>query len=409
MSIVTRRYYSKKILLVQLVKRREFMYFDMLFSILILMLFTALPIYSFLKMIRSFRKEKTASSEDVIARGKIIETFILLGVFAFILLGYFFNIHGVTGGDPIRVYELNGRPLEGYAPLSADLFTVFVFFILGWVAYWLLSEGMGKLSPILYVVSSSLLIVNILFTLVYFTHTGFSNYGDSISVGASIFFLQYGYGSLSFLFIAKLNDSLREFLVDQREKSYSNRFLRFLSHISLKYERIPIAGMLFLFPVFVLVQLILVLLGQRPDSFIQVFLDTSSYTYSKMPVPPPVIVSGDGHYLCTVSAVGHKGLVKPIRSGIRHGERIVVNRQLLIANAFENILEEYSPNLHKRIRHFYDTFGYPISRHIKTKRSADIVYLLMKPLEWFFLLVLYTVDRKPENRINVQYSELRNA
>ncbi len=110
----------------------------------------------------------------------------------------------------------------------------------------------------------------------------------------------------------------------------------------------PIAGMLFLFPVFVLVQLILVLFGQRPDSFIQVFLDTSSYTYSKIPVPPPVIVPGDGHYLCTVSAVGHKGLVKPIRSGIRHGERIVVNRQLLIANAFENILEEYSPNLHKR-------------------------------------------------------------
>jgi hypothetical protein len=32
---------------------------------------------------------------------------------------------------------------------------------------------------------------------------------------------------------------------------------------------------------------------------------------------------------------------------------------------------------------------------------------LMKPLEWFFLLVLYTVDAKPENRIHMQYSELR--
>jgi len=28
----------------------------------------------------------------------------------------------------------------------------------------------------------------------------------------------------------------------------------------------------------------------------------------------------------------------------------------------------------------------------------------MKPLEWFFLLVLYTVDARPENRIHVQYS-----
>ncbi|QUW20445.1 hypothetical protein JSQ81_11285 [Sporosarcina sp. Marseille-Q4063] len=383
------------------------MYADRLFSILILMLFSALPIYSFLKMIQSFRNEKTTSNEDVIAKGNLFETFILLGIFTFILLGFFFNIHGLPGGDPLRVYELTGMPLEGYAPLSSDLFTVFVFFILGWIAYWLLSDGMGKLSPILYVVSSSLLLVNILFTLVYFTHTGFSHYGDSISVGASVFFLQYGYGSLSFLYIAKLNDSLREFLIDQREKSYSNRFLRFLSQISLNYERIPVAGMLFLLPVFVLVQLILVLLGQRPDSFIQVFLDTSSYTYSKIPAPPPEIVPGDGHYLCTVSAVGHKRLVKPLRSGIRNGERIVVNRQLLIANAFENILEEYTPNLHKRIRHFYDTYGYPVSRHIKTKRSADIVYLLMKPLEWFFLLVLYTIDAKPENRIHMQYSELR--
>ena len=380
--------------------------FDRLFSILILMLFSVLPIYSFIKMIGSFRKEKdTTSSEVEIASGNIFEALILMGIFFSILLGYLFNNSGVAGGRPLYVSERNNMPIEGYAPLSADLFTVFVFFILGWIAYWLLSDGMGGLSPIVYVVSSSLLIVNILFTLVFFTHTGFLHYGDS----ASIFFLQFGYGSLSFLYIAKLNDSLREFLIEQREKDYSNLFLRFLSRISLNYERIPIVGMLFFFPVFVLVQLILVLFGQRPDSFIQVFLDTSSYTYSKIPVPPPVIVPGDGHYLCTVSAVGHKGLVKPIRSGIRHGERIVVNRQLLIANAFENILEEYSPNLHKRIRHFYDTYGYPISRHIKTKRSADTVYLLMKPLEWFFLLVLYTVDKKPENRINVQYSELRNT
>jgi len=33
-----------------------------------------------------------------------------------------------------------------------------------------------------------------------------------------------------------------------------------------------------------------------------------------------------------------------------------------------------------------------------------LVYVAMKPLEWFFLLVLYTVDARPENRIHVQYS-----
>ncbi|MGL4108440.1 DUF6688 family protein [Clostridium sp. LP20] len=39
--------------------------------------------------------------------------------------------------------------------------------------------------------------------------------------------------------------------------------------------------------------------------------------------------------------------------------------------------------------------------------SADLVYILMKPLEWIFKLGLYTVDRKLENGINIQYSELR--
>ncbi len=29
---------------------------------------------------------------------------------------------------------------------------------------------------------------------------------------------------------------------------------------------------------------------------------------------------------------------------------------------------------------------------------------LVKPLEWFFLIVLYLTDEKPENRIALQYT-----
>lgn len=119
------------------------------------------------------------------------------------------------------------------------------------------------------------------------------------------------------------------------------------------------------------------------------------------------MVKGDGHYLCTVAAKGHPKLVKPIRMGIRRGAFIPVNRQLLFANAFENLLEQYIPNVHKTIRVFYDKYGYPISKHINTKWSADLVYILMKPLEWIFLIVLYTVDKNPENRIHLQYSGVR--
>jgi len=117
--------------------------------------------------------------------------------------------------------------------------------------------------------------------------------------------------------------------------------------------------------------------------------------------PPPVAY--DTHYLCTVSLRGHRKLVKPVRYGVRRGEKIVVNRQLCVANAFEQLLEEKTPHLHKKIRRFYDTYGYPISRHINTAFAADVIYLMMKPLEWIFLFVLYLLEPEPENRINSQY------
>lgn len=37
------------------------------------------------------------------------------------------------------------------------------------------------------------------------------------------------------------------------------------------------------------------------------------------------------------------------------------------------------------------------------KLIADFVYILMKPLEWFFIVILYTFEQNPENRIAKQY------
>ena len=89
--------------------------------------------------------------------------------------------------------------------------------------------------------------------------------------------------------------------------------------------------------------------------------------------------------------------------GIRHGHSVVVNRQLCIANAFEQILEEKVPSIHRPIRKFYDTYGFPIANMIHSTYAADLIYLLMKPAEYFFLLVLYLTDSHPENRIALQY------
>ena len=156
-----------------------------------------------------------------------------------------------------------------------------------------------------------------------------------------------------------------------------------------------------LLPLLGIVVMLLVLFGQQPDSIILMFTKTSNWVLSQEISPPPI--ARDTHYLCTVSLRGHRRLVKPIRYGIRRGEKIVVNRQLCVANAFEQLIQERTPRLHRRIRDFYDRYGYPVSKHIKSAWSADIVYLIMKPLEWFFLFVLYLCDTKPENRISSQY------
>jgi len=129
------------------------------------------------------------------------------------------------------------------------------------------------------------------------------------------------------------------------------------------------------------------------------FTETADWSFSERIAPPSV----DSHYLCTVAAQGHPKLVRPQRVGVRHGRRIVVNRQLSVANAFEQILEERVPKIHRVIRRFYDRHGYPLSRLIRTKAAADAVYIVMKPLEWFFLLVLYLVTADPEERIDRQY------
>lgn len=166
-------------------------------------------------------------------------------------------------------------------------------------------------------------------------------------------------------------------------------------------EKLPSAALIFTIPLLGAIIILLYLFGQEPDSIIKAWTETSGWGLSQRIAPPNIGM--DEHYLCTVAAQGHDNIVKPLRMGIRHGHVVTVNRQLCIANAFEQVLSEKLPAFHRIIRKLYDRYGYPLSRHIKTKLAADIVYYLMKPLEWAFLIVLYTTDINPENRIAVQY------
>jgi len=158
-------------------------------------------------------------------------------------------------------------------------------------------------------------------------------------------------------------------------------------------------------PILVLATSILILIGQKPDALIKAFTDTYKHGFSQLSYECENVECG-GHFLCSVGANGHKSIVKPIRYGERNGRRIICNRQLLISNAFEDFVQEKFPNEHKIIRSNYNKVGDLVHKYydvFNIKLVSDIVYYLMKPLEWFFLVVLYCVDEKPENRIEKQY------
>lgn len=158
-------------------------------------------------------------------------------------------------------------------------------------------------------------------------------------------------------------------------------------------------------PITVILSSVLLLFGQKPDSIIRAFTETYKQGLSQWDYKCDNVQCG-GHYLCSVAANGHKKIVKPQRKGVRNGHGIICNRQLLIANAFEELIQEKFPSLHKVIRKNYNHVGNFIHRYygvFENKFVSDVIYILMKPPEWVFLITLYTCDKKPENRITKQY------
>ncbi len=164
--------------------------------------------------------------------------------------------------------------------------------------------------------------------------------------------------------------------------------------------KIPVVMALAL-PIVALITALLYLFGQAPDDLIRAFRETCSYELSQKEYCGECV---DGHYLCTVAAYGSPNLVKPLGKGYRHGKIIIVNRQLLASNAFEELLEQNTPRLHRWLRHNYDRYGLSMAKTLHKVGFSNWVYLLMKPLEWSFILILYLFTTDPENRIHQQYT-----
>ncbi len=359
------------------------------------LLFISIPIY-YLHALISFKLTIEYEDNKIMPNKNKLEVFYTFVVFSLCLCQLNINKDLINAGKPLERYSV-GEWISAYNPLSSNhILTFLVFFILGIIAYLFLKIYLTKLPPIPYVLCCSMLIINIIFMSVYLFHVSIlSNFVTFGSLLLGVFMLIPTFLILIIMYILALIESMNRIRQPEEtlNKSYKNKYFNKIYIFFIKYNSKPIVWIIALFPILIIIQLILVLFGQQPDSFIKVFFETSNYNLSKVVPPDPIIIEGHSHYLCTVSAHGHKKIVKPLRSGIRRNKRILVNRQLLIANAFENILEQYTPKFHKAIRYIYDKYGYPLSKHINTKLTADLVYLVMKPLEWVFLIVLYCVEK----------------
>lgn len=318
---------------------------------------------------------------------------------------------------PLNVYGTASAhtPVNGDYALAIIIVAVWAFF-----SYFVLKFGRKKLPPLVEVFLLAGVYVGIALCVVWMVQLlGGANpipadkaLIDTGLDGEYIFRLDLGDAVFAFCLclvpvifivhsVSLMVRIVKEKAAKQERMVYENRALNGINRFLYKGANLFWVALICVLPVLVILVMILLLFGQQPDSVILAFTKTSDWILSGEMSPPPVAY--DTHYLCTVSLRGHKKLVKPTRFGLRRGEKIVVNRQLCVANAFEQLMEERTPKFHRAVRHFYDTYGYPISRHINTAWAADVVYLLMKPLEWIFVFVLYLFDEKPENRIAGQY------
>ncbi len=303
-------------------------------------------------------------------------------------------------------YDTAVYPFEHHSPLHSEYgVIVWIIILMGYLGLLILGIFKPeKLSPIISAVSIGFTLLGIMTGgLIYLQLIKNFLGGGEI---AYLFLLLY-YVNVILLAVRRIRFHIKEHvrLVNERDTVFRTSFGAWLYKVMSKVSSMTLFCFALIFPIAVIFEILFIICGQGADGFIKAFTMTADWTFSTQIPPPPL--DYEGHYLCTVASGGHKKLVKPLRFGIRHGDKIIVNRQLLTANAFEDLIMEKMPKFHKFIRGVYDKYGYPISKHITTPFRADIVYIVMKPLELLFVFVLYLCDTHPENRIAVQYSEYK--
>lgn len=337
--------------------------------------------------------------------------FIYAIIYLFSFLSFYFDLstfHHLSYNSTIVYGRIN--EIYCYSPFAEEhTVTLNLFLFIFCISAFIFGVFRRSLSPIL--MTTSLIYILIGLSINIFVLVQLSKHDIGI---LSLYISNHASGVSTEIFFPILNilislrliyKAIRYEIENTNTRNYKNKFLNNLNNFLAKNGRNPFWLILFSVPVFIVITLILILFGQETTSIVKVFTETATWKFSQHTFPHPIPdTSSGGHYLCTVAAVGDPKLVKPLRLGKRQGKMIVVNRQLLIANAFEDLLQDFSPKLHFIIRKNYDKYGFNISKQINSKFWSNLVYIAMKPLEWFFLFILYLCCTKPEEKINIQYA-----
>ena len=361
---------------------------EMILGFILIALFTVPPVivtvFNIIQLIRVFN-------------GNPIEKEFITLTDAYTMIAGIGQTAFLWGSTATKDYWVPIMSYEEHTFISSEhLLTVIILFASALLGYVFVRERKSNLPPLLLSLFMAFMMIGIILCVVIIVQL-LKNITDANYWFMPLFPINFILCSIIVIKKALTDFERRD---SEIQKTYDNKFLNFFVKIFYKKNSLMWGAAVLLLPVFAVIMIILLLFGQQPDSIIKAFTETADWTFSTKIPPPPL---QGGHYLCTVAAKGHKKVVKPLRYGKRHGCIIVVNRQLQVANAFEQVISERCPKLHGIIRYMYDKYGYPLSRHINTPFSADVTYILMKPLELVFLAVLYLTTVNPETKISKQY------
>ena len=354
--------------------------------------FTVFPVLlSIINLIYLFtlKKDELSKREEVKVE---VTTMIIGSLFMFIFLASgLTNITFKDWNESIFYFQI-------HTPIATEMMlTICIFILVAILGYLVLRfTKINNLSPLVLVLAMSALYIGVIVAGLWISQVFKMSIENLMLILLPL--------NVIVIFIKVIKDVVIKWNSEYKNKEKvlkDNKLINLCNKILNNALNWPWLALIFMVPLLGILIGILALFGQAPDSVIKAFTETAEWNLStKLPAQS---LEYDGHYLCTVAAGGHKKIVKPIRLGRRGGKYIVVNRQLCIANAFEQIIEEKAPKFHYVVRSFYDKYGYPVAKHINSKYTADFAYFLMKPLEWIFLIVIYLFDNKPENRIAIQY------